>query len=136
MPLNPYSSRVRDAFLARLPLLAPFMTDTPEGILEIRIPHPRIPSGLIVSTDDDEVSIGFRTWHTHGDLFGGTTPEEHLRDAITFVEQILSNQAQIAISQVDGVFADAWVTDDPVKERRWVQPNEDLRIGTWAELAT
>jgi hypothetical protein len=42
---------------------------------------------------------------------------------------------QLVISYVDGAFEDAWVTDDPAREERYCQPNEELLVGTWSELA-
>ena len=135
MPLNSYATRVRSAVLETLPRLAPYMEETQSGALRIRVPHPRISSGLVITTEDDEMTIGFRSWHTHGELLGGTSSDEHVLRALEFVEQLLEGNVQVVISTVDGEFNDAWVTDDPLKEHRYVQPHEQLLIGTWSDLA-
>jgi len=118
-----------------LPRLAPYLSEAPDGALVIRVPHPAIPSGLVVSTEGDEITVGFRRWHTHGELLGGPSSEEQIQAALAFVEQILEDEVSIAISYVDGEFDDAWVTEDPSKEQRYVQSNEKLRVGTWSGLA-
>ena len=115
-----------------LPRLAPYVSEAPEGALVIRVPHPAIPSGLVLSTKGDEITVGFRRWHTHGELLGGMSPDEHIQAALALVERILEDEVSIAISYVDGEFDDAWVTDDLSKEGRYVQSNETLRIGTWS----
>jgi hypothetical protein len=109
--LNSYATRVQGAVLETLPRLAPYMTESQEGALVIRVPHPAIPSGL-VSTKGDEISIGFQRWHTHGELLGGRSPDEHIHAALEFVERILEGDVQIAFSYVNGDFDDAWITDD------------------------
>jgi hypothetical protein len=111
------------------------MAEGHDGALIMRVPHPAIPCGLVLSTQGDEITIGFRRWHTHGELLGGKSPDEHIHAVLEFVERILEGDVQIAISYVDGEFDDAWVTDDPIKDQRYIEPNEQLRIGTWSELA-
>ena len=121
--------------LETLPRLAPYLDETDSGALLIRVPHPRIPSGLVLTTAGDEITVGFRTWHTHGELLGGTSPEDQVRSALEFVRRILDGDVQLVVSSVDGEFHDAWVTDDPLKEQRYAGPHERLRVGTWSELA-
>ena len=133
--LNPYATHVRGAVLHTLPRLAPYMSEAREGALVIRVPHPAIPSGLVLSTEGDEITVGFRQWHTHGELLAGTSPARQIQAALDLLERILEDEVLLAISYVDGEFVDAWVTDDPSKEERYAQPNEKLRIGTWSELA-
>src|SRR5512146_1350009 len=135
MALNPYAIRVRAALLEALPNLVQYASETDDGALLIRVPHPHIPSGLFVTTDGDEVTVGFRTWHTHGEMLGGTSPQEHVASAISLVKQILEGQVHLVVSYLDGQFNDAWVSDDPDHEEGYAGPSERLVIGTWAELA-
>ncbi len=132
--MNEYSTKVRNAVLETMPHLEQHMKESQSGTLVIRVPHPRISSGLVITTDGDEITIGFRTWHTHGELLTAA-PEAQIGSALTFVKQILDGDVQLAVSYVNGEFVDAWVSDDPVGERRYLQPNEQLVIGTWAQLA-
>ena len=59
LTLNSYAARVRDAALSKLPDLARHMTTSTSGALVIRVPHPAIPSGLRLSTEGDEITLGF-----------------------------------------------------------------------------
>jgi len=133
--LNAYSTRVRALVVETFPRLLPYLAETDSGSLTIGIPHPTIPPGLHISTDGDEITVGFGIWHTHGELLGGRTPDEHMHAAFEFVERILDNEVPIVVSYLDGEFHDAWVSDDPTREGKHVQPNERIRIGTWSELA-
>jgi hypothetical protein len=90
---------------------------------------------LVIDTQGDEIIIGFHEWHTHGDLLGGDTPDEHVSAALEFVRRILEDEVQLVISYVDGAFQDAWVTEDSAKDEKYSAPNEELLIGTWSELA-
>ena len=135
MAFNAYASRVHGALIEALPQLAQYASETDGGALIVRVPHPRIASGLVVTTDGDEVTVGFRTWHTHGELLGGASPQEHAVNAIALVKAILEDQVQLAVTYRDGSFDDAWVTEDPDHELRYRQPSEHLIIGTWNELA-
>jgi hypothetical protein len=135
MALNEYAQQVRRSILEELPRLAPYLSDGPSGYLSICVPHPRIPSGLLIETEGDEITIGFQEWHTHGDLLGGNSPEEHVSAALEFVRRLLDDELQLVISYVDGAFQDAWVTDDAAKDDRYSAPNEELLIGTWSTLA-
>ena len=135
MPLNRYATKVRAAVLQTLPRLGQYLDESGSGALVLRVPHPRIPSGLILSTQGDEVSVGLGVWHTHGELLGGSSPEEHIQSALALVHRILEGDVQLVVRYLDGEFEDAWVTDDPDREDKYIQPNESLVIGTWAELA-
>jgi hypothetical protein len=135
MPLNAYAQQVQRAILETLPQLAPYLGDGQQDSLSIRVPHPRIPTGLLVSTEGDEITICFREWHTHGDLLGGSSPEEHVKAALDFIRRILEDEVQLVISYVNGAFEDAWISDDPAKDEKYSPANEELLIGTWSELA-
>ena len=134
--LNTLSTEFRDRFVQSFPHLASLIEERDDGSLHIRIPHPRIPSGLVISTARNDLTIGFRDWHTHGDVLTAYNCGSPLDCTVAFVEWILTDEVLIAISIVNGGFRDAWVTDDPEEDRRYVQPNEQLLIGSWSELAS
>ena len=135
MTLNAYASRVRALIIESFPRLLPYIAEADTGCLTVTIPHPAIPPGLVVTTNGDEVTVGFHTWHTHGELLGGKTPAEHMQAALEFVERILDDEVPIVVSHVDGEFHDAWPSSDVAKEAKYVQSNERIRIGTWSGLA-
>lgn len=135
MTFNSYSRQVRRAFLDRLPELEPHARCTKSGVLEITVPHPKIKAGLHVTTAGDEVSIGFREWHTHADLLLAGSEKDMIAAAVEFVCDILYGHIRLAVSFRDGGFQDAWPTDDEEKELRWVRSDERLEFGTWQQLS-
>lgn len=88
---------------------------------------------LIVREDDGDISIGFDglEWHTHADLLtsGGSVPEDVA--VRNFVEAIAENRYAIAVLRRADVLVDAWVTDDPAKQRAYTQPGESLELRYW-----
>ena len=97
MALTNYARQVRRSVLETLPRLAPYLSDGPEGSLSISGPHPRIPTGLVIDTAGDEITIGFHEWHTHGDMLGGDSPEEHVSAALEFVLRVLEDEVQLVV---------------------------------------
>ena len=112
-----------------------FVDEHDDGI-HIRIPHPRTPTGLGISTSGSDLTIGFRQGHTHGDILTAFAAGSPLDCTIAYVESILTGERTLAISLVDGHFHDAWITDDPDEDRRYSQANERLIVGSWKELAS
>ena len=96
------------------------------------------PDGLLTlaveALPDGDIAIGFRgvSWHTHADILASIAgcPES---DAVrSFVDDILSDRTTIAVQTIDGRIHDAWVTDDPVADRKYQQPNEQLTFRLWS----
>ena len=60
-----------------------------------------IPSGgdhgvkLTIDTDEDEVTIGFGNYHCHWDGLGFETLEDEWKDAIQFIDGIVSNNIKV-----------------------------------------
>lgn len=133
--MDALAAQVKSALHERLPHLAEYVVAPSEAPVVLRVPHPAIPCGLVVRAEAGDVSVGFRQWHTHGDLLGGGLPAAQIDAVLDLVGQILRSEVLLAVSHVDGAFVDAWVTDDPAKEGRFAQSNGTLRVGTWAELA-
>jgi hypothetical protein len=113
-----------------MPALAAALTETPSGDLLLSVPHPRIPSGLRATTAGGDFTVGFGAWHTHADVEGG------ISNTVALIAHILSDEATLVVSEENGRFVDAWVTDDPEAERRYQASGETLRIGSWSELAS
>ena len=138
MELNDFSQRVKERFLKELPTLSPYVQIQPDGILEIKIPHPLIISGLIISTQGNEISIGCKKWHTHGELLKHEANKydngSELDDSIAFVKDILNDKIKFVVSFVDNQFNDAWPTFDEEKEHKFIQLNEKIVINYWSKL--
>ena len=70
--LDEYSRIAVPFILARFPEWKPFASPTPrpDGLgatvnFNVPCPSPHVESGLWVSTDDEELSVGFHTHHSH-----------------------------------------------------------------------
>ena len=81
-----------------------------------------------------DVAIGFRgfPWHTHADILASIRSCTEPHAVREFVDDVLHDRALIAIQSVDGDIRDAWVTDDPAKDRKYQQPNEQLGFRYWS----
>lgn len=69
---------------------------------------------LWVSTQDDEISIGFDKnseciWHTHMSQFGAYEPESELKEIIEFINGLFDGRQIIVINEKNEIY----VTDTP-----------------------
>ena len=63
--LNDFSQRFADHLFVCFPELTKYAR-ADEGALVVEIPSPaNSKRGLIVATDDNEISLGFDNWHAH-----------------------------------------------------------------------
>ena len=96
---------------------------SPDGILR-----------FIIEQDDDDVSLGFSgyAWHTHADLLAATLemPEKEATDC--FVDDLLNDRLIISLARVGGVIQDMWITDDPMKELRYIPEGEEIEFRYWS----
>jgi hypothetical protein len=136
MKLNEYSEQFYRNLLQRLPDLEKYASRNEDGSLTIVYPNPGTPASLYISTREDDILIGFRQWHTHGDLLGGEDEDSQIAQSIDFIERIVTDQEKIVVCYTDGEFSDAWVTDDEEGEYEYKQPNEEFEIGLWSQLGT
>lgn len=89
---------------------------------------------FIIERDDADVSLGFagHAWHTHADIlaesFGMSEPEAIAR----FVEDLLNDRSVVAVSRVEGVVRDIWITDDPISELRYLSEGEEIEFRYWS----
>jgi hypothetical protein len=88
---------------------------------------------LVVERRDGDLDIGFEgyAWHVHGDMLAelaGTSRDEAVR---RFVDDVLNGPRIVAIVRRGGTVADAWVSDDPAKDRLYAQSGEDLEFRRW-----
>lgn len=87
---------------------------------------------LRIDVLSDDIIIGFdrAQWHTHPDLFGASTVDEMIEVTIRYARAILEDRETIVASSK----GDIWVTDDPVREKAYCPPDEQLVIGRWSEI--
>lgn len=100
--LNPYSRRVHEAFMAALPLLGDFAhmdnsPGAPEGSLIIRVPQSMKPQepGLYISTDVQEITVGFRACYVHFMDYEHTGSDEHIDRAIAYTRDVMEDRIVI-----------------------------------------
>lgn len=106
--------------------------------MQIPAEEHRSPDGTLLfavdSLADGDVAIGFRDfpWHTHADILASirSLPE---RDAVrSFVDEILNDDALIAMRYIDDVLVDIWISDDPRGDLRYCEPNERFVFRYWS----
>ncbi|HXS06719.1 MAG TPA: hypothetical protein VN723_08025 [Rhizomicrobium sp.] len=95
---------------------------SPDGILR-----------FIVRSRDGDITMGFDgyPWHTHADiLVGGVGSSTEVR-AKEFVDALLNNHAVIAVLKSQHDIKDAWITDDPARDVRQIDGDEQVEFRFW-----
>ena len=91
---------------------------------------------LVTRDERGDVSLGFDgfAWHTHADVLAAATGVSKSKEQAVrqFIDDLLNDGMIIVVSRVDGTVKDAWVTDDPGKEMKYVQPQETLEFRYWS----
>lgn len=89
---------------------------------------------IICRADDGDTAIGFEgfSWHTHADILASSSGLSEPDATRRFIEDVLDDRAIIAVSRVDGVAGDAWITDDPASEVRYQTGNETIEFRYWS----
>ncbi|MCS7468295.1 hypothetical protein NZK35_16710 [Stieleria sp. ICT_E10.1] len=88
----------------------------------------------VESLDGGDVAIGFRgyPWHTHADILASITSMNETDAVRQFIDDVLNDRSLIAVQIIDDAIQDVWITDDPAKDRKYKQPNEDLQFRYWS----
>jgi hypothetical protein len=88
---------------------------------------------MIVSDDDGDVTLGFAgfAWHTHADILAAVTGRSEAEAVERFVQDVLGNQAVIALSRIGGEVRDVWVTERPASESRYLSEGESVELRYW-----
>jgi hypothetical protein len=95
--LNKYSAEVARAVFAAYPHWA-IHASAENGILVIRVPctiegRP----GLMIYTDDDEISVDYDRWHGHFDDWTECAPDHLFDDAYACTHAIVSEHVAVAV---------------------------------------
>ncbi len=100
--LNPYSRRVYDAFITAMPQLGDFAhldnsPGAPEGTLLIRVPQTMNTQepGLYISTDVQDITVGFRACYVHFMDYEHTGTGEHIDRAIAYTRDVMEDRIVI-----------------------------------------
>jgi len=88
---------------------------------------------LVVSEDEGEVTLGFAgfSWHIHADILATVTGGSEAGAGERFVQDLLGNQAVIAVSRIRGEVQDVWVSDRPASESRYLSEGESVELRYW-----
>jgi hypothetical protein len=81
-----------------------------------------------------DLAIGFRgyPWHTHADILASINSMDETEAVRQFIDDVLNDRSLIAVKMIDGHIHDVWITDDPVKERKYKQSNEEIQFRYWS----
>jgi len=104
--LNDFSQRFADHIFVCFPELTRYAR-ADEGALVVEIPSPtNSKRGLIVATDDNEISLGFDNWHAHvGDQT--TSEAQKFELASQLVDDFLHERVMVAAKFKDQQFVAA-----------------------------
>jgi hypothetical protein len=104
--LNEFSQRFADHLFVCFPELARYAR-ADEGALVVEVPSPaNNKRGLIVASDDNEISLGFDNWHAHvGDETTSETQKFEL--ASQLVDDFLHERVMVAAKFKDQQFVAA-----------------------------
>jgi hypothetical protein len=88
---------------------------------------------FIVRSPDGDVTMGFDgfSWHTHGDILAALSGQSAEKATERFIADLISSRLTIAISKVDGVIQDVWITDNPAGEFLYCSPEEVIDFRLW-----
>jgi hypothetical protein len=90
---------------------------------------------LWLTTQDEEITIGFtgletlNDWHTHMSLFGASTPEEEINEAVKLIHNIISDKTPIIYSSVLGYFL-----GNINETKEFQEPGEIIESTYWNKL--
>jgi hypothetical protein len=101
--INHYSELVRAELLEDLPSLAPHLTEQPDGSLFLELVSPS-GSKFWLSTESDELTVGFEAHHVHFSTPWDPDPAADARDAAEYVLKLMSGQYCIAVWSRDDKF--------------------------------
>jgi hypothetical protein len=85
---------------------------------------------IVCRENDGDTGIGFEgfLWHTHADILASSSGLSEPDAIRRFVEDVLDDRAIIAISRIDGIAEDVWITDDPTSELRYQSGEETIEF--------
>jgi hypothetical protein len=104
--LTDFSQRFADHLLLCFPELAKYAR-ADEGALVVELPSPASSKrGLIIATDDNEISLGFDNWHAHvGDE--ATSEGQKFELATQLVDDFMHERVMVAAKFKDQQFVGA-----------------------------
>ena len=87
---------------------------------------------LVGRTDGGDITLGFAgfSWHTHADILASQSGLSEKAAVTQFVDNLLNNQAIIALARVDSQIRDIWVTDTPYPDKCKPE-NETIEFRYW-----
>lgn len=103
MLLNELSRKFRYRLLLEYPEMESLMVpDSEPGTFYIEIPAPSGARPLWISTANEEVTIGFGSWHAHYYCWDYAKEEESFVEPIDDVGGFLSGRLRVATYEIDG----------------------------------
>lgn len=104
--LNPYSQRFAQALFRHFPEWQPLAKATPEGqshecSLAVRVTS-AVGDLLWVSTDREEVTVGFDAFHTHFESSLDEEEAEAFEEALSFIADLLAERTIVVVGFSEG----------------------------------
>ena len=127
--LTDFSQRFADHLLVCFPELAKY-SRVDEGTLVVEVPSPaNSKRGLIIATDDNEISLGFDNWHAH---VGDETTDEAQKFELAsqLVDDFFHERVMVAAKFKDKQFVGAKLlrSEESLESEPPAEPGEQLFI--------
>jgi hypothetical protein len=127
--LNKLSAAFADRFFSVYPEWELFATKLDEGMFEVFVPQAGTDRQLWVSTQDNELTIGFDHWHEHLGAFLGLSDADAIEQTMEGVRSIVQEDLVVLISFRGG----KWVKSTKRKpfEPLVIEPGGTTHVYSW-----
>ena len=128
--LNEYSRRFADVLFTAYPEWREFASvdtaeDVDEGTLVVQVSPPRprdIQWPLHISTDGEEITVGFDSYHRHFNRYGEDDEAEGYAEALAFIADLLAERVAVI----------SWWNGDEWRGSSTFVPGADVVTPPWA----
>jgi hypothetical protein len=103
--LNELSAAFADRLFHKYPQWEHLAKNLQDGPFEVSVPQPGADRYLLISTQDDEITIGYDYWHDHLGSFLGLSDKEVIDQGMEEIRAIIEEDLVVMISFRD----DKWV---------------------------
>lgn len=132
MSLSGFSVQVSNALVSAFPQFEAFVhADPSEFHVEIRYPHQRAELQLLITTENQEITVFIGSTHRHIGMCQQWPIEKQIEEAVRFINGILSGSIPLARSSK---YLGLWIDEDR-SHAEHPAPDEIVTFTTWDEIA-
>jgi len=89
---------------------------------------------LVVAHPDGDLTLGFDgfPWHTHADILASLSGMGTAEAIRRYVEDLLDDEAVVALWGVPGEVRDVWISEDPARDVGYPTEGEVINLRYWS----